>query len=198
MGRRNRGGRKRKQGVERTPSGQISRAGQHPWTDELMEKRAAWVGQERARYPEGGTALGKLCGAGLISERQKKAGEAFAADCMEYARLACSPPRHPIVRDKGMPAPLPTEEQEEAMARKFAVLRARLDRIRQLVATLPGSALVWAAIDSIVIDDTLPPTWERPEMIHPPALAALRRGLDLLAAEYRIPDDEPINGEAAA
>jgi hypothetical protein len=112
---------------------------------------------------------------------------------MEWARLACSPPRHPVVLDKGMPQPLPTAEQEEVMGRRFDAIGERITRIRSLIRTLPGHALVWAGLDSIALDNVLPETWTRPDQIHRPALDALKRGLDLLAGEYRIPLDQPIN-----
>lgn len=156
-----------------------------------MSKRAAWVGTTRARFEEGGEALGKLVGAGRITEVQAKAGRAYADTWATWARLAAAPPRHPTCSDPAPLRPQPSLEAEERMGEMFAACGLRLGRIRAKLAALPACKLVAAVVEMVCLEDVLPVTWERPDMIHKPTLEALRAGLDVLAGEYGIKELTP-------
>ena len=79
-----RAGRKRKQGVARTKSGRISRAGQQP--DHSFDRGSEWVQAQRAKYGEHySTALGRAFVHGLLGEGQE-ANDRYA-EAKRFLRL---------------------------------------------------------------------------------------------------------------
>jgi len=179
-------GRNRKQ-VERTVSGQPSRAGKAPpWPAESIAKRAAWVGHDRARFEDGGRALSKLLAKQMITAAQAKAGLAYAKTHASWASLAAAPARYLVCADPPEQHSAPITEEEMEMRENFARLSARIERIHAEWAAQPACALVRGVVEMVTIENVLPLTWERPENVHPPTLAALRAGLDVLVAEYRM------------
>ncbi len=98
--RRRRAGRGRRHDRRRTPSGQLSRAGQHPVrpTAELLRHRRALVGsqgdQTLAESP-----LGALLARSLITAEERMAGQRFAW----LYRLAIGR-THPLASDAALPA----------------------------------------------------------------------------------------------
>lgn len=76
-------GRKRKQGVKRTPTGRISRAGQR---DHSFDRGSEWVQSMRAKYGEHyNSALGRAFVHGLLGEGQE-ANDRYA-EAKRFGRL---------------------------------------------------------------------------------------------------------------
>lgn len=176
-----------------------------------MAKRTAWVGPQRGRFNEGGEALGRLAaarvspqqardagragislhvGEAMVSERQARAGRAYADTYGAWAMLAAAPARYPVCAEPRGLQPLPSPAEEEKMRRDFAALSDRLREIGERFARLPASRLVAAVVEMVCLENVLPVAWERPENVHAPTLVALRLGLDALVEQYNIPAEE--------
>jgi hypothetical protein len=191
MARRNRGGRKRKQGVEREPNGRASRS--QPDTSPALIRRAALVGEAEAKNQKAGEALGILQLRGVITDRQYEAGDNFRALWRQWARLLGSPPRYQPIGNGAPPAPplddeLLSDDEKKAMRAQFERVWNDLAKLSQKIAALASPALVWASMESVAVDDMLPEQWLAAVLnpLDQRTLSAFRSGLDAAADYFRI------------
>lgn len=175
-------GRKRKM-VNRTPSGQPSRAGQSAINPQMLAQRAGLVGNENAKDPKAGSALGILALRGVIATAQCDAGLAFEKFYRAWRRMAGS--RSPWEQSQGGPAPHVSPDDWQKACDTLAAINAKIDQST-------ARALIRGAIDCIVIDNILPPIIEaelrhtsatggQTKMMYAKAIQALIAGLDILA-----------------
>lgn len=174
-------GRKRKTGVTREPNGRVSRKEQpgSVISPELLQRRAELAGcslEDAAARPEAGYALGQVMLRGIIGRRQHDAGMAFRGAWLRWASLAGLPPHEVMQRGGGI---IPTEVDAEQWAKARDAFEAC---VRALFDCHHPSA-VWSAVESVVMDDVLPP------LLHERAVGVLSlcRGLDALADHYKMP-----------
>ena len=144
---------------------------------QALERRADIVGIRNVMQPEAGYALGQCLLIGLISRSQHDAGIAFRQAWHRWASLAGLPP-HEVTQRAGRLAPDVDPETWEKARDKFRKASAALRAVHP-----PG--LVWAAVESIVMDDVLPPLLSQ----RGTAVCALQSGLTALVGHFGLPVD---------
>lgn len=175
MSRRSRGGRRRVQG-ERYPSGKLRPEVAIP--PEALERRAerANCSTDEARRPEAGYALGQLLMRGIINQRQHDAGTAYRQAWMRWASLAGIPPHETAQRGHGYVG-------DDIPVGTWATAKQSYTWATDAVLQCEHCRLVMSAIETVVMDNVLPPLFPHRWV----AVAALRAGLDVLADYYRMP-----------
>ncbi len=132
------------------------------------------VSPEEAPRQEGGSALGRLWGQGLISVAQKDAGEAFAELCALADRYVVGRP-HGFERHdggSGLDWDAADFDREEYAQRAIAALGKR-SGLEFLLTSIGARSEVY----SVCVLDRDPQSWMLP---------ALRAGLTLLARNFRV------------
>jgi hypothetical protein len=145
-----------------------------------LQRRAEAAGittEEAAKRMEAGYALGQLLTRRVITVRQHDAGMAYRAAWLRWASLAGLPPHEVTKKGSGAQRPDVDPEQWDKAKTAFAESTAAIMRCEQ-------SRLVWSAVESVVMDDVLPPLMETRWV----AVAALNAGLSALASYYKMPD----------
>lgn len=176
MSRRGRGGRRRAQG-ERYPSGDLKPTRATP--REALERRAELAGctiEEAAKRPEPGYALGQLLMRGVIDQRQHDAGTAYRQAWMRWASLAGIPQHEAAQR-------VPGHIGADVPAGTWATAKQSYSWATDAVMQCEHRRLVMSAIETVIMDNVLPPMFPHRWV----AVAALRAGLDVLADYYRMP-----------
>ena len=177
MAKAKKGGPKKKQG-ERYPCGKLKEGSNV--SEFALQRRAEAAGittEEASKRPEAGYALGQLLTRRVITVRQHDAGMAYRAAWLRWASLAGLPPHEVMQKGSGAQRPDVDPEQWEKAKTAFAESTKAIFRCEQ-------SRLVWAAVESVVMDDVLPPLLEARWV----AVAALNAGLSALAGYYKMPD----------
>lgn len=182
-------GRSRRFGTPRYPGGQILHTHRKP-VETPEQIKATVVGGRRRQHPDlaprtlqeemmAGYELGRLHLRGIIDERQRKGGEAWARCVVRYARTM------------GYPAPTPrsvTLDESRGISCEAEVDPIRVQRARQFYAdafralseagaTLQEKRLAASACRAVCVQDADTRAWPH-HMIN-----ALKRGLNQLA-EY--------------
>jgi uncharacterized DUF497 family protein len=171
------GGPKKKAG-DRYPGGKLKEGSNVSEFALQRRAEAAGVSTEDARKRmEAGYALGQLMTRRVITVRQHDAGMAYRAAWMRWASLAGLPPHEVMQKGSGAQRPDVDPEQWEKAKAAFSESTKAIFRCEQ-------PRLVWAAVESVVMDDVLPPMMESRWI----AVAAINAGLSALAAYYKMPD----------
>lgn len=169
-------GRKAKAG-DRHPCGKLKQDGPPVHAVARRAEAAGCSMEEAQKRPEAGYALGQLLMRQVIDIRRHDAGQAFRTAWMRWASLAGLPPHQVMQRTPGgAQSDVDPEEWDKAKA-AFAGAADALFACEQ-------PRLVWAAVETVVMDDVLPPLLESRWV----AVAALRAGLEALARHYRMPE----------
>lgn len=145
---------------------------------EVLERRADLVGRRYAMQPEAGYALGQAFLIGLIDRRQHDAGLAFRHAWQRWASLAGLPP-HEMTQRTGRMSGDVDEDIWQRVRNRFMAAADALEMIQP-------RRLVWVAVECVVMDDVLPPSF--PERYK--AVAALKAGLSALGDHFGLPDDQ--------
>lgn len=176
MARRQRGGRGKQRG-DRYECGKLKP--QQAATPELVQRRAEAAGcstEVAMKDQAAGYALGQLMLRGLIDQRQHDAGIAFRSAWMRWASLAGLPPHEVTQRSAGA---APSDVAPEAWQRARDAFYGAVQAIRQC----EQCRLVWVAVETVVMDDVLPPMMPMRSV----AAEALKRGLTALGDFYKMP-----------
>jgi len=152
MARRNRGGRKKKQGVARYESGQIIRGAEYNIPPEALQRRAELVGMnvgdKMLTKVDASSALGRLVIIGILKRHHYDAGLRLASADRNWSRAIEAGTRHARVADYGAVVRGPSSEPPE-----WEAARVRFTKVKESV--LPG--LHWSIVESVVMDDVIPP-----------------------------------------
>lgn len=178
--RRARAGRKRKLDAARTPSGQISRAGQTVIPPEVIAQRARLAPGTPADVlrVEGGTPLSLLRLRGDITTQQMDAGERLGKLWRRWAAAISAPPRAPVNAEAGSPQDLDPEDWRRLSDTMHAAWEA-IEHHRQ-------SKLVFSLLESVCVEEVMPPYLMPGRGLREQNLEALRYGLTQMVAFFRI------------
>ena len=178
--RRRRAGRPRKVGAPRTATGQISRAGQTVIPPEAIAQRARLAPGTPADVlrVEGGTPLSLLHLRGDITTQQMDAGERLGKLWRRWDAAISAPPRAPLNTDAGNPRELDAEDWRRLSETMHAAWEA-ISHHRQ-------SRFVYAALESVCVDEVLPPYLHPNHGMRERNLEALHYGLDAMVTFFRI------------
>src|SRR5690554_270847 len=178
--RRRRAGRKRKVDAIRTPSGQISRAGQTVIPPEAIAQRARLAPGTPADVlrVEGGTPLSILHLRGDITTQQMDAGERLGKLWRRWDAAISAPPRAPVNTDAGNPRELDAEDWRRLSDTMHAAWDA-ISHHRQ-------SRFVYSVLESVCVEEVMPPYLRPDHGMRERNLEALHYGLDAMVAFFRI------------
>lgn len=178
--RRRRAGRKRKVDAIRTPSGQISRAGQTVIPPEAIAQRARLAPGIPADVlrVEGGTPLSILHLRGDITTQQMDAGERLGKLWRRWDAAISAPPRTPVNTDAGSPRELDPEDWRRLSDTMHAAWEA--------ISHHQQSRFVYSILESVCVEEVLPPYLHPNHGMRARNLEALRYGLDAMVTFFRI------------
>ncbi len=153
----------------------------------VISQRMRLVGKDQATNPIAGRPIGVLLLNKVITQAQFLAAENFERDWKRWAALAGASPHHAKAteRDSGGMGQDPSETSwDRAKAAHEGASRA--------IEVCDQSKLIWAILDTLLMETVLPHTWGNASIIEVPEIVriALRRGLDALCRHYRIKDAE--------
>lgn len=153
-------------------------------TPETVAQRARLVGMEHALDRHAGSALGRLLLAGTITQSHYDAGSRLFGLWRDWRLLAGIPARRPAISglEPVVCAGLIPEMEADPDPARWRAARDRYLAAERAV----GSRFAWAAIDSLVIDDVMPPRLAEDGPLAERALEALVAGLDALARHFGI------------
>lgn len=171
---------RRKIGAKRHPNGRIAQPQVQPVL--LLTRRAALVGKDHAKDAAAARALGVLKLNEAITATQCLAAEHFEKDWRAWKAIVGAPAHHAQCgeRDGGSGGEIGDKTAER--------LRRAFDDASEVIRGCHQHKLVWSLIETVVMDDAIPLTWNAGGKIVVPdlPLSALRRGLDALMRHYRL------------
>lgn len=178
---RRRKGRKR---VTRAQKAEALDLRQQPHRTEVppvVAKRMESMSERDAKDPRAGTAIGILLLRGDIDARQHEAGERYGALRHAWQRMAGCQPRGSHPAGQGSET---DPEQWRRCCDQIAAIHAG-------VRTCEAAAFVLAAIESICVEDVMPPVFAPACQLAVAAqrgvrLRQIRNGLDVIADFYRL------------
>ncbi len=114
----------------------------------------------------------------MISDKMLAAAEAYRTLWVEWYRTTGLPRRHPQPAQIGERLDRSVDSFADPSPRRMGMIRDWLHLAEDALDACHQRALVWAAIDTVVIDNEMPPGLEFGD--RSAGLHALRRGLDAL------------------
>lgn len=201
MGKRSKGGRPRKSGP-RYKSGQrketkIGAKMGDAMTPELLQRRADLVGAGNARDQMAAYPIGQMRLAGLITDRQWRAGSEMAVKWRQWSAMADAPRRDAPAIDGTHPGLGRGDNAQRwaALDKEMTMLRAAVMAVR------PHPRLAMSLLESTLVDEVTPPRllvgWAPDRRGSPwvEGWSLLRSALDAAADALRIPrpaESEPL------
>lgn len=156
---------------------------------EAIIRRAELVGMKNVRHHDASTPLGQLKLRTWITERQFQAGIRFEDAHRRWAMLAdCKPHTAQVGEREGGTRPDPTMEEWLKAKQRYLDLKAIIDRCHPV-------GLVYAAVETIIIDAVLPDALLSRWKDGSKAPRALHTALDRIADYFGL-DDEPTERKA--
>ena len=189
---RKKAGRPRKSGAVRTPSGQISRAGQSAIPEAALERIRRMIPESalRAEMARTGrsveailrterTPLAILRLRGDITQQQQDAGEKIGKLWRRWSAAAGAPPRSPVITESSLLAADMSEEQWQRLKRD-------MEGAWEAIGCLPQYRLVYAMIECVCVEEVMPLRLAPDDHMRPRMLEALRDGLATMVVFFRI------------
>lgn len=176
--------------AKRTPSGDTCKADRRDAScpvipPEVIAHRSHGIGGHDPTDQMAGTAIGRMLLIGIIARHHHDAGMRLAGVWQRWACIIAGKARFPTDRRSQSGGDGPSPEECER-------IKERMMDARQCVFTVPYGALAWSMIESIVMDDVIPPRFDPASPLRqdwPIGRAALVAGFDALASFFGISEE---------